>query len=460
MTIASDKTNDTPTRDDHAAHHNALADAVNDLTDSKADADAVVDLSTAQAVGGVKTFSDGVAAPLLVQNADGRLTQLAGIAPSPNRAGALYLYGTNGLGTNGLAWSLGVDTAAATPYRDFFLAKVTSGSTVSDEFYASADNGNGVVAFGIGFVPPPGDAKVSISPADADLTQGGLRIRYNSNASGLPLRVTASANGRIRQAFNTKGGLYIGGDANLQGAASGIQFGAPTQSSGVADRSLWLSAAGILTSDALLELPSASTERVGLKIGTGGEPGYLQSSWDANQGMSLQHNAYYAGTARTWATSHASFGVRAVEMGFGLTDGIRFYADAAASTGGSAATVTERMRIQNNGNVAMGSKFGLSGAWAALTLTAPTTSHYGLIVQAIASQAEPLCEWEDSSGNPYGGIDKSGFWYTNKNAAPADGDLVAGQCVLWFDKTNGAAKLMIKGKSTNGTVVAGSVALS
>lgn len=44
--------------------------------------------------------------------------------------------------------------------------------------------------------------------------------------------------------------------------------------------------------------------------------------------------------------------------------------------------------------------------------------------------------------------------------APADGDLVAGQCALWFDQTDGAAKLMVKAKSANGTVRTGSLALA
>lgn len=46
------------------------------------------------------------------------------------------------------------------------------------------------------------------------------------------------------------------------------------------------------------------------------------------------------------------------------------------------------------------------------------------------------------------------------NAAPADGDLAAGDIGLWFDKTNGAGKLMVKAKTTDGTVVAGSLALA
>jgi hypothetical protein len=46
------------------------------------------------------------------------------------------------------------------------------------------------------------------------------------------------------------------------------------------------------------------------------------------------------------------------------------------------------------------------------------------------------------------------------HAAPADGDLAAGELRLWFDQTNGAAKLMVKAKSADGTVVTAAVALA
>jgi len=44
--------------------------------------------------------------------------------------------------------------------------------------------------------------------------------------------------------------------------------------------------------------------------------------------------------------------------------------------------------------------------------------------------------------------------------APADGDIQNGQLFLYVDPTNGAGKLLIKGKTANGTVVNGSVALA
>jgi hypothetical protein len=47
-----------------------------------------------------------------------------------------------------------------------------------------------------------------------------------------------------------------------------------------------------------------------------------------------------------------------------------------------------------------------------------------------------------------------------KESVPADGDLAASECAIYFDDTNGAGTLAIKGKTANGTVVAGTVALS
>jgi hypothetical protein len=46
------------------------------------------------------------------------------------------------------------------------------------------------------------------------------------------------------------------------------------------------------------------------------------------------------------------------------------------------------------------------------------------------------------------------------HAAPADGDIVAGECALWFDQTNGAAKLMVKAKQADGTVKTAAIALT
>lgn len=50
--------------------------------------------------------------------------------------------------------------------------------------------------------------------------------------------------------------------------------------------------------------------------------------------------------------------------------------------------------------------------------------------------------------------------FAGPNAAPDDGQLLPGWFALWFDSTNGAAKLMIKAKQANGTVVTGQISLT
>ena len=67
---------------------------------------------------------------------------------------------------------------------------------------------------------------------------------------------------------------------------------------------------------------------------------------------------------------------------------------------------------------------------------------------------------EGAGGTSVFYVDKDGRPSTRAITAPADGVINASQVFLWFDSTNGAAKLMLKGKSADGTVVTGQVALS
>ena len=78
-----------------------------------------------------------------------------------------------------------------------------------------------------------------------------------------------------------------------------------------------------------------------------------------------------------------------------------------------------------------------------------------------AAQTADILSVEEPVGNAVvGGFDKGGYLYTKLHAAPADGALVAGQLMLWFDQTNGAAKLMVKAKQADGTVKTASIALA
>lgn len=63
-------------------------------------------------------------------------------------------------------------------------------------------------------------------------------------------------------------------------------------------------------------------------------------------------------------------------------------------------------------------------------------------------------------GNFAAKVDAAGRYSTSAHSAPADGDIADGEMTIWFDQTNGAAKLKIKAKQANGTVVTGEVALA
>ena len=85
----------------------------------------------------------------------------------------------------------------------------------------------------------------------------------------------------------------------------------------------------------------------------------------------------------------------------------------------------------------------------------------GLILKAAASPTADRLQVMDSDGATIPlRINKNGYMLVANTSAPADAELSAGQMALWFDSTNGAAKLKVKAKQANGAVVAGEVALS
>jgi hypothetical protein len=57
-------------------------------------------------------------------------------------------------------------------------------------------------------------------------------------------------------------------------------------------------------------------------------------------------------------------------------------------------------------------------------------------------------------------FNKDGYPVNAKTSAPADADLSAGEMAIWFDSTNGAAKLKVKAKEAGGTVRTGELALT
>jgi hypothetical protein len=79
---------------------------------------------------------------------------------------------------------------------------------------------------------------------------------------------------------------------------------------------------------------------------------------------------------------------------------------------------------------------------------------------AIGTQAADMTRWETNGGVLLCRVAAGGRFGHAVTTAPADADVATGEAQLWFDSTNGAAKLMCKAKSANGTVVTGQLALA
>lgn len=131
---------------------------------------------------------------------------LGNIAPNGNRAGAMILWGDNA--SNAGAWSVGIDTAAPTPYRDLFFAKVLN-TSVNDLVYLY-HNGTGAPTMGFGWVnaDPAArpNARVMISSEDDDPTMSALALRHSTTmTSGNPLEFVDSASGRPRTWYDSSG---------------------------------------------------------------------------------------------------------------------------------------------------------------------------------------------------------------------------------------------------------------
>ncbi len=73
-------------------------------------------------------------------------------------------------------------------------------------------------------------------------------------------------------------------------------------------------------------------------------------------------------------------------------------------------------------------------------------------IRADSDQVGDLAEFRNGSDAVKSSVQATGALATSVNAAPADGDLAAGEIAWWFDSTNGAARLKFKGKQADGTV--------
>lgn len=81
-------------------------------------------------------------------------------------------------------------------------------------------------------------------------------------------------------------------------------------------------------------------------------------------------------------------------------------------------------------------------------------------IAAQGAQAD-IFRQDSGAGENYVALTQYGLW-VSVHSAIADGDLGPGDCVIWFDQTNGVGntKLMVKGKSADGTVKTATILLA
>jgi hypothetical protein len=108
-----------------------------------------------------------------------------------------------------------------------------------------------------------------------------------------------------------------------------------------------------------------------------------------------------------------------------------------------------------------------NGATLVLKATADSTALLGLTneptVSSVLMDAEPggaVVQVTGAGGTVAAALDGFQGVLIAVPTAPADANISVGAAYLWFDRTNGASKLMVKGKSANGTVVAAAIALA
>ena len=113
-----------------------------------------------------------------------------------------------------------------------------------------------------------------------------------------------------------------------------------------------------------------------------------------------------------------------------------------------------------------GSTFNGGAIGGALQIYAASPTAFGnsdlsVQPQAALSAGQMIALFESFAGDDYVEVSRNGYLLIHTGSGlPADAELFAGELILWFDQTDGAAKLMLKGKTTNGTVRVGSVNLA
>jgi hypothetical protein len=141
------------------------------------------------------------------------IARIGSSAPNGEVAGVLVLHGSNGLGTYGAAWQVGVDVAVPPRNRDFFIAKVEADDSVRDVIYISNNGTTGAPAIDLFPAGPsyPVDGSVAIN---GQRNRGGdpplLVLRPNVAHQGEVLTVKVLTEAQPRWAVNRDGAVSWG----------------------------------------------------------------------------------------------------------------------------------------------------------------------------------------------------------------------------------------------------------
>jgi hypothetical protein len=132
------------------------------------------------------------------------------------------------------------------------------------------------------------------------------------------------------------------------------------------------------------------------------------------------------------------------------------------NVGNAVSNLFYRASVHSFQSIAGGQLLTLSSSGGAVSiLAAPTNGHIVSVVrQGAGAQFFSVQEWQTSVGSVLSKIDRGGRFVTKVNTAPADAHLAPNECALWFDSTNGGAKVMFKAREAGGTIRTGELALA
>lgn len=133
------------------------------------------------------------------------------------------------------------------------------------------------------------------------------------------------------------------------------------------------------------------------------------------------------------------------------------------STNAILAFISNVGAIVTKGRRAAGASVASTIAIDYVNTTSP--GQIGSRVDGQAGQTADLAQWTVGAGpsaavQSASRVNYQGALVTSVHAAPPDSNLMNGDLVMWFDQTNGAAKVMFKAKQADGTVRTGSIPLT